>query len=166
MMMKIRICNIAAYMILILLILAISPFVLPKVFSIEPYGILSNSMEPLYPVGSIVYVKKCLPEDINVDDVITFKQGVASESVATHRVIEKRKSDSVFITKGDNNEEIDAMPIAYERVIGKVMLCIPFLGHFYLWLVSTLGVAVCTFAACVVVILWGLVYNYKKRFKY
>lgn len=162
MMKKINFCNKVAYTILLLLILAVTPFVLPKVIGIEPYGILSNSMEPDYPVGSIVYVKSTQPENIVAGDVITFKQSVVSGSVATHRVVENKKTESTLVTKGDFNEAIDASPVAYERLIGKVIICIPKLGDFYLWLVSMWGVALCTFGILMVLVLWVYVYIQKK----
>ena len=160
---KIRVCNCIAYVLLVCLILAVSPFVLPKLFGIEPYGILSNSMEPSYPIGSVVYVKKCQSDAVSAGDVITFSLSVQNENVATHRIVEKDDQQQVFITKGDHNQEIDATPVSYQRLIGKVALCVPMLGTFYMWLVSATGIAVCTFSLCMVILLWYFVGKWKKE---
>lgn len=163
MMKKIKYCNILAYVMLIALILVVSPFVIPKIFGYEPYGILSNSMEPDYPVGSVVYVKAQSPESIEKGDVITFKTSVVSDSVATHRVMINDTKKRSFVTKGDHNDDVDATAVAYERLLGKVVLCVPKLGHVYLWLVSMFGVATCTFTLIMVITLWLHVAKWKKE---
>lgn len=148
---------------LITLILVVSPFVVPKVFGYEPYGILSNSMEPDYPVGSVVYVKSHAPETIVKGDVITFKTGVVNDSVATHRVVINDIKKRNFVTKGDHNDDVDASAVAYERLLGKVVLCVPMLGNIYLWLVSMFGVATCSFTMIMVITLWLHVAKWKKE---
>lgn len=163
MMKKIKYCNILAYVMLFALILVVSPFVVPKVFGYEPYGILSNSMEPEYPVGSVVYVKSHAPETIVTGDVITFKTGVVNDSVATHRVVINDSKKRNFVTKGDHNDDVDASAVAYERLLGKVVLCVPMLGNLYLWLVSMFGVATCTFTLIMVITLWLHVAKWKKE---
>ena len=61
-----------------------------RVLGLTPYAVLSGSMEPSYPVGSLIYVKKMQPADVRVGDVITF---VVNDEllVATHRVVEVEK---------------------------------------------------------------------------
>lgn len=158
-----KICNRLAYVLLILLLLAISPFIVPRVLGFTPYGILTDSMEPAYPVGSLIYVKYCEPESIKSGEVITFKLDVKSQQTATHRVISNMKDKRVFRTKGDHNEDQDSSPVAYERVLGKVVSCIPMLGSFYAWLVSTAGIAVSVFLLGTVIILWLVEYKLKKE---
>ena len=43
-----------------------------RVFGIQVYSVISGSMEPEYPVGSLIYVKKVDPDEIKVRDVITY----------------------------------------------------------------------------------------------
>lgn len=160
---RINVCNSLAYVILCFLIVSVVPFVVPKVFGYEPYGILSNSMLPTYDIGSLVYVKKCQPSSVEKGDVITFKQSVTSDNVATHRVMEIDSDLNAFITKGDHNPNVDATPVVFDRLIGKVVLGIPLLGSFYLWLVSIVGVFVCSFSLLMVILLWWLVHKWKKE---
>ncbi len=58
-----------------------------RVMGLTPYAVLSGSMEPTYPVGSLIYVKKVDPSDVQVGDAITF---VVNDAllVATHRVVD------------------------------------------------------------------------------
>lgn len=162
---KIKVCNVLAYVILFLLILSVSPFILPKVFGYEPYGILSNSMEPELRVGSVVYIKACEPSEVVKGDIITFRTSVQNDTVATHRVMINDAHASEFITKGDHNDEVDATPVAYERLLGKVACSIPLLGTFYLWLVSAMGMALCTFSLMMVILLWYFVGKWKKEMR-
>lgn len=158
-----KFCNRLAYIILAVLLLAVFPFVLPRIFGYVPYGILTNSMEPAYPVGSLIYVKYVEPASIENGEVITFKLDVKSKQTATHRVVSNVKDQQQFITKGDHNEEQDVSAVAYERFIGKAVCCIPFLGTFYAWLVSAMGIAASSFLLGMVIILWIIVYRMKKE---
>lgn len=86
------------------------------------YIVMSGSMEPALPVGSIVIVntgdKK--PER---GDIITFRRG---ETIVTHRVA--GKSEGRYLTKGDANGEPDSVLTEPDRVIGTVCGWIPFPG--------------------------------------
>ena len=114
----INILNRTAYVLLGILLLMIAPFLIPKVIGFIPYAVLTDSMEPAYSVGSLIYVKESAPETIQVGDVITFRLDVKSGQLATHRVVANNTKDKEFITKGDHNDYQDAAGVAYERLIG------------------------------------------------
>lgn len=61
-----------------------------RVLGLTPYAVLSGSMEPSYPVGSLIYVRRVDPSEVQVGDAITF---VVNDDllVATHRVVEMEK---------------------------------------------------------------------------
>lgn len=100
---------------------------IPFVMGYKPVIVLSGSMEPTYPVGSMIYYKDCAFENINEGDVITFRLG--GGVLATHRVIRKDEDTREFITKGDNNPTEDVQPIRYEAVAGKTgKIVIPYVG--------------------------------------
>ena len=93
----------------------------------RPVVVLSGSMEPTYPVGSVIYYKAAEYADINVGDAITF--GIGEGSLATHRVIEKNDTNQEFKTKGDNNPTEDPNPVIYANVAGKTAkIAIPYAG--------------------------------------
>ncbi len=100
--------------------------VVPKLVGIEPMVVLSGSMEPAFPVGSMLYIKEIQPETIQVGDVITYQ--LTGETMVTHRVVAIDEQASALTTKGDANEVEDGAPVSFEAVKGKVQAHIPYLG--------------------------------------
>ncbi|MBR2561373.1 MAG: signal peptidase I [Eubacterium sp.] len=101
---------------------------LPRLFGISGYTVLSGSMEPTIPVGSIVYARSVdQPDSLAEGDVVVFYEGIGSTPVV-HRLLENHLSEREIQTKGDANGAADLMPIPYENIIGKEVLHIPFLG--------------------------------------
>ncbi len=115
-----------------------------RLIGFTPYTVLSGSMEPAYPVGSLIYVRSAVPEDVAVGDAITF---VLNEdlAVATHRVIEIDTENRYFYTKGDANDVADGSPVLFDNLVGKPVFCIPKLGYFSAWLTNPPGtyIAIC-----------------------
>lgn len=108
----------------------------PTLFGWQQYTVLTGSMEPEIPVGSMVYVEQVAPQDLSEGDVVTFGSG---EETVTHRVVSNHTVEGELITKGDANAEEDLTPIPYSLVIGKVVLALPELGDILGALASTLG---------------------------
>lgn len=121
------------YVISVLIVIALlSPvFVCPVVAFFVGGGfgvIMSGSMEPAIPVGSIVIFRKVNPEDVKVGDVIAYETG---ESTTAHRVIEKvfENGSFYFRTQGDANENPDEHIVKPEDICGALMLTIPYYGY-------------------------------------
>lgn len=115
------------------LVLAALLLVGGKLFGIKTYTVLSGSMEPAYPVGSLIYVKSVDAKGLEADDVITFM--VNDETVATHRVVDVVSDEGNpevlrFRTKGDANETEDGALVHYRNIIGTPVFIIPYLGFF------------------------------------
>ena len=123
-----HICSAIGTVLLIVLILACLPLTLPKAFGYQMYTVISGSMEPVLPVGSLVYVKYQEPESIEKKDIIAFYGSNDSSSIITHRVVYNKKLSGEFVTKGDANKEKDMNPISYNQYMGKVVLMIPVIG--------------------------------------
>lgn len=89
-----------------------------RLIGLTPFTVLSGSMEPAYHVGSLIYVRKTPPEDIQVDDVITY---VVNEDllVSTHRVVAVdvayTKTQAMLDDKGNPAVDEYGMPL-YEEV--------------------------------------------------
>lgn len=81
-------------------------------------------MYPNINPGDIVVVENKNKASLNKNDIITFK---ANNSVITHRIVDIK--DSVYITKGDNNDVVDPFNVTYEDILGKVLFKIPKLGY-------------------------------------
>ena len=102
--------------------------IVPRMLGYQDYVVLSGSMEPTYPVGSLIYVKSVDPQDVTVGQPITF---VLNEDlvVATHRVVEIDEENQYFYTKGDANESMDGSPVHFKNLIGVPVFSIPYLGY-------------------------------------
>ena len=97
-----------------------------RLFGLTPYTVLSGSMSPKYPVGSVVYVGTVNPFDLKEKDVITYViEG------GTVEVIPDEDDPTVvrFRVKGDANEDADGDPVHCSNVLGKVVFGLPVLGY-------------------------------------
>ena len=122
------VCSLLGTILLIVLILGCIPLTVPKAFGYNIYTVISGSMEPAIPVGSLVYVKYQEPETIQKKDVIAFYGAKDASSIVTHRVVTNKKLSGEFITKGDANQTKDMNPVNYNNYMGKVVLSIPVIG--------------------------------------
>lgn len=118
-------CNLAGTLILLSVILSCVPFTLPRLMGYGIYGVVSGSMEPEIPVGSVVYVEEARPEEIPEGDIIAFRGG---ESLIIHRVVQNKVVEGEFVTKGDANAAQDREAVPYARFAGRVACHIPGAG--------------------------------------
>ena len=109
--------------IVIMVIFMCIPFVVPKVIGVNVYEVVTSSMAPELPVGSVVYVQTCKADEVKVGDIISFYVGTDEENIISHRVVEinvDEQGDFFFITKGDANSDIDSMQVDVKHFVGKV----------------------------------------------
>ena len=114
-----------------------------RLVGLRAFTVLSGSMEPAYPVGSLIYVKEVDYTALKAGDVITFM--LDEQTVATHRIVEvvpDEDDPSVirFRTKGDANEAADGSLVHYKNVIGSPVFTIPKLGYFASYIQSPPGI--------------------------
>ena len=70
----------------VVIALVASVFVVPKLFGINPYVVLSGSMEPQIHTGAIAFVNT-KDTAVKVGDVVTYR--LANDELVTHRIIKK-----------------------------------------------------------------------------
>jgi len=89
----------------------------------------SGSMEPAIKRMGIVVVKPL--GDYKKGEVITVVDSSNPDVSLTHRIfkIEEEGEKTYFITKGDANEEPDIERVAEDRILGKVIFTVPYLGY-------------------------------------
>jgi signal peptidase len=111
---------------IIIAVIAVSLIPLPGNYRL--YSVVSGSMSPTLPVGSVVAVKP--QTDYQVGDVVTF-QPAGQKTTVTHRITGKSAVDNqtVFQTKGDANQVNDNNSIPHSNVIGRVIFQLPYLGY-------------------------------------
>lgn len=137
---KKNILNTISYLIVLMVVIFAILTVGVKLFGIHVYTVLSGSMEPTYRVGSLVYVVKTNTNNLKEGDVITFKIG--NSTVATHRIIEisvDEDNNKIFYTKGDQNDIPDEVPIEVNKIIGKPIFTIPYLGYVTTFIKTKMG---------------------------
>lgn len=102
--------------------------------NIKPLVVLSGSMLPILKIGSVVIIAPSKIQSPEVSkyqsgEIITFTTG---QETFTHRVVKVERNNDTFFykTKGDNNKDEDLGQIPEYKVVGKVLLHIPYLGYF------------------------------------
>ena len=92
---------------IITFVLSVAFLTLPVAGSHKILVVLSGSMEPALPAGSLLFVKP-LTSPYAVGDVISFNLPKVKQFV-THRIVSVQKQESAWVyqTKGDANKEND-----------------------------------------------------------
>ncbi len=111
---------------------------LSNALGVRALSMLSGSMEPEIPTGSLLLVCSVDASSLQVGDVVAYSP--SQETVVTHRIVEVLDSPLSFRTKGDANSFIDPTAISAEKIQGKVMLYIPFLGYVSVLLKTPVGI--------------------------
>jgi len=117
---------------LLVIALAVALIVVPKATGSIPLTVLTSSMEPGYPPGTLIIVRPVDPNDLRLGDVITYQMQSGKPGVITHRIIAINSSsvgDRTFQLKGDNNSEPDADEVLAEQVQGRLWYSVPFIGY-------------------------------------
>ncbi len=135
-----------------------------RLAGLEPFAVISPSMEPAYHVGSLVYVQKCKPEEVKIGDPITF---VANESllVVTHRVVGIDSEHGFFTTKGDANATEDGAPVAFGNLIGRPVFTVPYLGYVSQYISKPPGTYVAIGVGAVLLLMFFVPDFFKKKEK-
>lgn len=120
-----------SWMYIVFVIFFILVSLIGKISSFHSYAnlyfrtVVSGSMEPTIPIGSLTITKKINKENAAIGDIIAFRN---QEDIVTHRIFSIH--DGKIYTKGDANSSVDEGYI--EENIEKVYLTIPKLGYFFL----------------------------------
>jgi signal peptidase I len=100
-----------------------------SIFGNYTLKVVTGSMEPTIMTGDFIIVHKASPEQLQVNDIITFYSDSpeTKDLLITHRII-GIKDDGTFITKGDANNIEDQVSARPERVLGKYVRKARYLG--------------------------------------
>lgn len=132
-----RLCTaVGALMLVALGVVGLGASVVPRVMGMQSYAIISGSMEPAYPTGSLVYAEPAEGAALQAGDVAAFWR---DQDVIVHRVRENVSAEGELVTKGDANDEVDIRPVPYQNVLGRVVFSVPYVGYFLMALGSLEG---------------------------
>ncbi|MCJ0901932.1 signal peptidase I [Rhodococcus sp. ARC_M6] len=106
--------------------------VIPRLTGSTAYTVLTGSMEPTMPPGTLIVVKRTPNEDLNTGDVITFQPVSGEPGVVTHRIegiYYTGEGERRIHTRGDNNPIADSWSLVPEQIRGRVIYSVPYLGR-------------------------------------
>ncbi|MEZ0448098.1 signal peptidase I [Cellulomonas sp. ICMP 17802] len=139
-------------------LLALVMIVVPLAMRATPFTVLTGSMNPTMPPGTLVVTRPVSTDDIAIGDVVTYQIHSNQPEVVTHRVVGigfRSDGERQFLTRGDANNAIDPAVRAVQ-VRGVVAYHVPYLGYLNTWVgINRPGWLLKSVAAAL--ILYGLV---------
>jgi signal peptidase len=123
--------------VIVLLIATIGPRLLPY----RTFTVLSGSMEPTIPVGSMIFDREVDAAELARGDVVTFHPPGHPDKLVSHRVVrvEDTKRGSFLVTRGDANGVIDDWRIPAEGQGLRYEFHVPYLGYVVGGLLTPVG---------------------------
>ncbi len=133
----------------------------PSIGGTMPLIVLTDSMYPDIKSGDIIICKRINPEDIKVDDVISFYDPAGNgTAVVTHKVVEviNNNGQLSFRTKGINNNTEDRLPVRADKVIAEYTgIRIPAAGNVAIFMQSSTGLIVCVIVPIILFVGYDLI---------
>ncbi|GAB3812692.1 hypothetical protein GCM10028820_06180 [Tessaracoccus terricola] len=106
--------------------------VVPFATGSQTYAVLTSSMAPGYPPGTLIVVKPQPYESLEVGDVVTYQLESGKPAVITHRITgfaSDQAGNRMLVTKGDNNDVADPEPVREVQVRGTLFYAVPYAGY-------------------------------------
>ncbi|MGJ7439887.1 signal peptidase I [Aquipuribacter sp. MA13-6] len=105
--------------------------VVPRAGGAQALTVLTGSMTPSLPVGSVAVSRPVDPWTVEPGDVISFQVAPGDPTLVTHRVVEVVTDDGEleFRTKGDANDGDDPDLVPAGAVVGELWYHVPWVGH-------------------------------------
>ena len=127
----------------------------PDIFGKKAFVIVSGSMIPKIQIGDVVIVN-----DTNVvkpEDIIAFRR---NSSVIVHRIIKEMSvnGETMYQTKGDNNNVPDSELVSTSSIEGVYVTKIPYIGRILMFLYNNLALVI---IAVVIILLIKYFWNGK-----
>lgn len=116
----------------LVIVVSVFPLVPPFKNYYHSRTVLTGSMEPTIPKGSVVINQWADQKNLKVGDVITYQHPVDKKIIyITHRIVKIDKTGLLwrFETKGDANPASDFGLVTQAGTEGKVILIIPLVGY-------------------------------------
>jgi signal peptidase len=151
-----KILNSLTTIIVVMVVILAIMLVGVRLFGLQVYSVLSGSMEPEYPVGSLIYVKKVNYKELKAGDPITYL--LDEDTVVTHRIIEvlvdEEDPNTIrYFTQGDANDVPDGASVHYKNIIGKPVFSIPYIGYVSNYIQNPPGMYIAIAAGAILILL-------------
>ncbi len=123
--------GIMAGVLAVVVLIGIAAIVVPAVTGSTALTVLTSSMEPGLPPGTLVVVRPTPIDEIAPGSIMTYQLRSGEPTVVTHRVLEQHRTADGgyrFVTKGDANPAPDPGFVREVQVRGTVWYSIPLVG--------------------------------------
>ena len=104
--------------------------IIPRATHGSAMTVLTGSMTPEIPVGSVVLVRPVDTGTLRVGDIATYQKKEGLDEFVTHRIakINSATTPTRFVFKGDANRGPDLKPVPATAIRGEVWFHVPYLG--------------------------------------
>lgn len=104
--------------------------VLPRTTDAVAMTVLTGSMTPTIPAGSMILVRPVDPGTLQVGDIATYQEQEGVDTYITHRVVgvRERAGETRYVFQGDANPGPDLQAVRPGAVRGEVWFHVPYLG--------------------------------------
>lgn len=120
-----------AALLVVILAIGVAVILVPAVTGSQALTVLTSSMEPHLPPGTMVVVRPTDPADIEPGMIMTYQLESGKPLLVTHRVVQRLTTvdgEYLFITQGDANPQPDADPVREVQIRGTVWYAVPYIG--------------------------------------
>ncbi len=141
----------------------------PSILGIRPFSIQTESMYPTLEPGDLIISTAVEPEDLRVDDIVTYWTVINGERVLnTHRITDIYDGGNhlIFATKGDNNTTADSMTVHASEIVGIYRFRIPGVGKVFDFLQTSTGFFLIIVLPVFMFFIYHLVQFFKVLFEY
>jgi len=122
----------SAALLVAVLVIAVVTVVLPRITGSTPLTVLTSSMEPTLPPGTLVVVQPVDASTLAVGDVVTYQLRSGEPTLVTHRIVsiaETADGERSYVLQGDNNPDPDIDAVVPGQVQGRVAYAVPLIGY-------------------------------------
>jgi signal peptidase len=113
----------------------------PRFLPYQAYTVLSGSMEPTLPIGSVIIAVPAQADELRTGDVVTIVNPQQHGMLVTHRIvgIKDGPQGRTFTTKGDANSAPDSWVVTAKGSGWRYAFSVPYIGYALSVLQSELG---------------------------
>lgn len=123
--------GLSAAVLFLVVALAVIVIVIPQAAGATPLTVLTSSMEPSLPPGTLIVVRPVDADTLAIGDVATYQIRSGEPAVITHRIsgiTSTSSGEREFEFTGDNNGSADTDAVVPEQIQGKVWYSVPLVG--------------------------------------
>lgn len=143
---------------------SLSPDEVPDIMGIKPFIVLTGSMEPIIKVGDLVIVEEIDENELKIDDIIAFRY-TKEDVVLIHRIvgIEEYEGQTLFTTKGDNNQTEDKLNIEYKNIEGIYSFRLSKIGAIAMFIRTPQGIGIVLLSIATIFFSWQFIKSLKRE---